>query len=67
MKQVVTISLAAIAAASINAHAGPYEVDVQVQRAAAQRIFQANGASQKIVIASSTYSVPGSAPPSGRP
>jgi len=67
MKLVVTISLAAIAVASINAYAAPYEVDVQVQRAAAQRVSQGNGAPERTVIASSTYSVPGSAPPSGRP
>ena len=67
MKQLVAISLAGIAAASINAYAAPYEVDVQVQRAAAKRVFQANGASGKIVIAHAAYSVPGSAPPSGRP
>lgn len=67
MKQLVTIGLAAIAAASINAYAAPYEVDVQMQRAAAKRVLKANGASGKIVIANSAYSVPGSAPPSGRP
>jgi hypothetical protein len=67
MKQLITISLAAIAAASIAAYAAPYEVDVQVQRAAAKRVVQANGASGKIVVANSAYSVPGSAPPSGRP
>jgi hypothetical protein len=66
MKQLITISLAAIAAASIAAYAAPYEVDVQVQRAAAKRVVQANG-SGKIVVANSAYSVPGSAPPSGRP